>query len=287
LTRATWRPDAQWNARNHLLVIDDRSSRRWLSTTDDKERASPAGHPMPRVAAVRFRHPEPAFRDIPLDRLCNNYCVTSILARDWSGAALFNREKLLVEKEPVPYPVRCDKVFAVIDTASKRGADHDATVVTYLARNSIGTLRLFILDWDIVQIEGAILETWLPSVFERLEELSRLCGARHGSVGAFVVDKNSGTILPQQARKRDRPAHDIDSKVTAVGKDERAMSVSSYVHRELVKYADRAFHKIRSRVFAGAIKEVTERTICSIPSVMASRCLSGIARASNSSSTSD
>jgi hypothetical protein len=35
-----------------------------------------------------------------------------------------------------------------------------------------------ILDWNIAQIEGATLETWLPSVFERLEELSRRCLAR-------------------------------------------------------------------------------------------------------------
>jgi hypothetical protein len=162
---------------------------------------------------------------------------------DWSGAAFFNREKLLVDKEPVPYPARCDKVFAVIDTASKTGTDHDATTVTYFARNSIGALRLYILDWDIVQIEGAILETWLPSVFTRLEELARLCGARHGSIGALIEDKNSGTILLQQARKRDWPAHDIDSKLTAMGKDERAMSVSAYIHKELVKYTDHAFHK--------------------------------------------
>jgi uncharacterized protein YdiU (UPF0061 family) len=35
----------------------------------------------------------------------------------------------------------------------------------------------------------------------------------------------------------------IDSKLTAMGKDERAISVSGYVHRGLVKYTDRAFDK--------------------------------------------
>jgi hypothetical protein len=148
---------------------------------------------------------------------------------------------------PRPYaawrPPMPEFVFAVIDTASKKGTDHDATAVTYFARNSFGTLQLFILDWDIAQIEGAILGTWLPWVFERLEELSRLCGARYGSVGAFIKDKNSGTILLHQGRKRDRPAHDIDSKPKTVGKDKRAMSASGYIHKELVKYTDHAFHK--------------------------------------------
>jgi hypothetical protein len=34
------------------------------------------------------------------------------------------------------------------------------------------------------------------------------------------------------------PARAIESKLTAMGKDERAISVSGYVHREMVKYDD-------------------------------------------------
>jgi hypothetical protein len=162
---------------------------------------------------------------------------------DWSGVAFFSREKLLVENQPLPLPARCDAVFAVIDTASKTGTDNDATAVTFFAVNRIGRTLLLILDWDVTQIEGAMLETWLPQVFARLEELARLCRARRGSIGAFIEDKNSGTILLQQALRRQMPAHAIDSKLTAMGKDERAISVSGYVHRELVKYTEPAFEK--------------------------------------------
>jgi hypothetical protein len=35
----------------------------------------------------------------------------------------------------------------------------------------------------------------------------------------------------------------IESKLTAVGKDGRAISVSGYVHRGLVKYTEHAFSK--------------------------------------------
>jgi hypothetical protein len=125
-------------------------------------------------------------------------------------------------------PTRCDAVFAVIDTASKTGTDNDATAVTFFAYDTLGKISLFILDWDVVQIEGAMLETWLPQVFARLEELARLCHARRGSIGAFIEDKNSGTILLQQALRRQMLAHPIDSKLTAMGKDERAISVSGY-----------------------------------------------------------
>jgi hypothetical protein len=69
-------------------------------------------------------------------------------------------------------------------------------------------------------------------VFERLEELSRLCGARHGSVGVWIEDKNSGTILLQQAVRRQWQATAIDSKLTAMGN-----------YRGNVKYTDYAFNK--------------------------------------------
>lgn len=163
---------------------------------------------------------------------------------DWAGVAFFARDKLLVQGEPVPVPTMCEGVFAVIDTASKTGTDHDATAVTYFAKNSnSASYPLLILDWDVVQIEGALLETWLPSVFERLEQLARVVGARFGSLGAMIEDQNSGTILLQQALRRGMPVAPIDSKLTSMGKDERAISVSGYVYRGNVKYTQHAFNK--------------------------------------------
>ncbi|SFK91464.1 hypothetical protein [Methylocapsa palsarum] len=163
---------------------------------------------------------------------------------DWAGVAFFSRERMLVDNQPAPFPPLCDGVFAVIDTASKTGTDHDATAVTFFAVNKhFGGAPLLILDWDIVQIEGALLESWLPNVFDQLNELASLCRARAGSLGVFIEDKNSGTILLQQAIRRGMPASPIESKLTAMGKDERALSVSGYVHRGLVKYTERAFNK--------------------------------------------
>jgi hypothetical protein len=164
---------------------------------------------------------------------------------DWAGVGFFAREKLLVNNHPVPLPAHCECVFAVIDTASKTGTEHDATAVTFFALERHGaSFPLMILDWDIVQIEGALLETWLPIVFQRLEVLAKQCRARMGSIGALIEDKNSGTILLQQALRRGMPATAIDSKLTAMGKDERALNVSGYVYRGEVKYTDYAFNKV-------------------------------------------
>jgi hypothetical protein len=174
---------------------------------------------------------------------------------DWSGDAFFSREKLLANGAPVELPVRCEAIYGVIDSATKTGKKNDGTGVVYYAviRNHIRPVSadgrigppysLIILDWDLVQIEGALLETWLPNVFGNLESLAARCGANRGSLGVFIEDKSSGMILLQQAARRGWPAHPIESELTAVGKDERAISVSGYVYRELVKISRPAYDK--------------------------------------------
>lgn len=163
---------------------------------------------------------------------------------DWSGAAFFALDKLLVNHQAVPLPAICDGVFAVIDTAVKDGKENDGTAVTYFATSRFVGHRLVILDWDIIQIEGALLETWLPTVFQNLERLARECRARMGSAGALIEDKNSGTILLQQAARRGWPATPIESKLTELGKDARAISVSGYVYQEKVKISQPAYDKV-------------------------------------------
>lgn len=164
---------------------------------------------------------------------------------DWTGVDFFSKDSLLHEGSAVPFPAICDGVFATIDTAVKDGAKHDATAVTYWAINRhVPGFKLVVLDWDIVQIEGSLLESWLPNVFRRLEELATMCRARGGSAGAFIEDKASGSILIQQSKRHGWPAHDIDSKLTAAGKDGRAINVSGYVYRGLVKISQHAFDKI-------------------------------------------
>ena len=164
---------------------------------------------------------------------------------DWSGVQFFSLQDLLEQGNATSYPARCDVVYAVLDTAVKTGMQHDGTAVSYWALEKLtGKPRLTLLDWDIVQIEGSLLEVWLPQVFSHLEELAKLTNARMGSMGAFIEDKASGTILLQQAQRRSWAAHSIDSKLTAMGKDERAISVSGYVYRQWVRLSGHAYDKV-------------------------------------------
>lgn len=162
---------------------------------------------------------------------------------DWSGEAFFSLEAMLDNGQPVSYPHVCDTVFAVIDTAVKDGKDNDGTAVVYFALSRFSGFPLVVVDWDIVQIEGALLETWLPTVFTRIDELSKLCHARLGVAGAIIEDAAAGSILLQQARRRQWAARPAPEKLKAAGKDGRAINISGYHHRGEVKIAKAPFDK--------------------------------------------
>ena len=170
---------------------------------------------------------------------------------DWSNIALFGADKLLVDGLPVNYPTNCDAVYAILDTAVKGGKQHDGTAVVFFALNEFG-IPLTILDWDVVQIDGGLLEHWIPSVFSRLEELAISCGARYGSAGVFAEDTATGSILLQQAANRGWLMRPIDSKLVQAGKDERAVSVSGYYHQQKLKISEWAYNK--TVAFKGATR---------------------------------
>jgi len=162
---------------------------------------------------------------------------------DWRGSAFFSEDSLLEDGAPVDYPTKCDQVFAIIDTALKDNLEHDGTAVTYYARNKHFGTPLVILDWEVLQIEGSLLNDWLPSVFMRLEQLAEQTGSRQGSLGAWIEDKASGIVLLQQAARAGKPAFPIDGALTAMGKEGRALSVSGYVHQGKVKVSRYAYDK--------------------------------------------
>ena len=155
----------------------------------------------------------------------------------------FDLDNLLQDGEPVKYPEFCDSVYAVIDTASKDGAKHDSTSVTFFAYSKHVGVPLTILDYDMVQIEGALLVEWLPGVIEKCEQYAKQCGARMGSLGAFIEERASGTIVIQQGRRNNLPVRPIESPLTMIGKSERAISVSPYVARGMVKFSEYAYNK--------------------------------------------
>lgn len=163
---------------------------------------------------------------------------------DWAGVAFFSLEKMLDNGNAVPYPTHCDTIFAVVDSALKSGNDHDGTAVIYCARNKYAGHPIVILDWDIISIDADLLTDWFPRVvMPRMDELAAQCGAREGVRGVFLEDKASGIAICQHAARRGWPVHPIDSKLTALGKDERALATSSHAHQGKCKLSEYAYNK--------------------------------------------
>ena len=163
------------------------------------------------------------------------------------GGAFFSRDNLFVDGQPIEKPEFLDTVYAIIDTANKAGVSHDGVGVVYYGKRAPDVLDkapLVILDWDLTQIDGALLIDWIPSVFARLEELARECRALQGSIGAWIEDKGSGIVLLQQCMNLGLNSHPLDSKLTAVGKTSRCVNISGYVKSGQVNITREAYEKV-------------------------------------------
>ncbi len=163
------------------------------------------------------------------------------------GDTFFPMEMLLVDNAPVQVNWRTDQIFAVIDSASKDGAKHDGTAVTYFAKSIYAGYPLVILDWDVVQIKSNLLIDWLPGVNSRIEELAEQSRARRGNCGIWIEDRSSGIQLLQTAQASPQWQHvyPIDTKATSIGKEGRAIAASPYIAQGKVKISDYAFNKTK------------------------------------------
>ena len=178
---------------------------------------------------------------------------------DWTGIAFFGIDKMLMAGCGVVLPRNCDSVFAVIDSAVKTGSANDGTAVIYFARSKLSGVPLILLDWDIVQIEGALLDNWLVGIHTNLEGWAKKCGARGGISGIWVEDKASGMVLLQQARRRKLPVKPIGGAWMQLGKDERAFSVSGYHYNEQCKLYIGAHDKVTT--YKGSTKNHLESQV--------------------------
>lgn len=160
---------------------------------------------------------------------------------DWAGASLFSE----INRPVDPHP-RYDSIFCVIDSAMKGGVEHDGTACVWFGHSDVfGPDNLHILDWEVVQMDAAVLHTWFREVLEHGEALARHYGAHHGFTGAFVEDKASGTIIIQQGQNNGFPVQAINSRYTALSKDERARLCVDPIYSGRVKFVHDAYNKVQ------------------------------------------
>ena len=253
-----------WRKNIRPTLVDYRGSALVLSNTNgiSEENLLWALCNIPEYGFVEYHAPSHANPYLPRDELAliekNTHPLVyaqEYLAEfvDFSGVAFFSLDAMLNEHhQPLDWPMHYDAVYAVIDTATKTGTDNDGTAVVYFALSRSKKPALVVLDWDIAQIEGSLLEHWLPSVFMRLDELALTCETLLPPMGVWIEDASSGAILLQQAARRNLPARAIESRLTMMGKDERAISVSGYVYNHQVKLARAAYEK--TKLYKGATR---------------------------------
>ena len=159
------------------------------------------------------------------------------------GGLFFNEADFLKDGLAIDYPDRADNIVCVLDTAVKTGKKNDSTAVLFCAYIRYPEPRIVILDWEVVQIEGASLINWLPEQIKRAEYLQKLCQARYGA-SIWIEDKSSGAILLQQCKNLGIAANAIPENLVSVGKQERAIMSSPYVLNQQVKISGYAYDKI-------------------------------------------
>lgn len=163
---------------------------------------------------------------------------------DWSKDALLGIDKLLEDGLPVEMPTTCDMIFAVMDTALKGGTENDGNGIVYYAyEQTYSEPRLTIIDYDVTQIKASLLPEYMPSVYDNLRRLAKICRPRMGSQGVFMEDAAMGAILNQKAPTEGWQMTPIKSALTAKGKDERAVLASGHHWQGKCKITREAYDK--------------------------------------------
>jgi hypothetical protein len=178
----------------------------------------------------------------------------------WDSESFFRLDYFLKDGKPVEFPAKCDGVFAIMDCAVKSGSNNDATAILYCSVSQYHGQHLIWLDYEMHSIDAASLEYLAPKVLARCEELAVQCKARNGSLGLLVEDAAGGQVLIQQGAARGWPVKGIDSKITARGKDERAMLAGGPAYSGDIKISQYAFDKTvewRGRTLNHLIQQVT------------------------------
>jgi phage terminase large subunit len=154
-------------------------------------------------------------------------------------AAFFEEEDMLVDAAPVPVPNHCESVYATVHVSGKPGKDNMGAAVIYWA-SFVDNDKVVALGWDYTEIEGNILDGWIPKVFS---ELDRLGSTAHlGHLGIYLSDEGSNEIVAEKAGNHGDTTL-IDGKIAKLAARDQALSVSTYVTSKRVRLSADAVNK--------------------------------------------
>ena len=114
--------------------------------------------PAEELERLRQVHHPLIFRQEFRGRICRSLAASVC---SWSSRCCSPNGK------PWDTPKGLDYVFAVIDSGVKGGVAHDASAVVYFGRDQRNQ-RLYVLDWEAVELGAASLEKWFFDVAVKL-----------------------------------------------------------------------------------------------------------------------
>ncbi len=157
------------------------------------------------------------------------------------AAALIDVTRLLQPNgEPWAEPERLDLVFAVVDSAIKTGASNDGTAALFcgVTGHFSPFRRLWLLDYDIVQVSAGVIEPWFEGVVNRARELM---GKRTLSAGPiYVEDAATGPILLE---KFPQATEALPGEWMREGKDLRAYAAQAFFNGGQVRITEPCYRK--------------------------------------------
>ena len=160
---------------------------------------------------------------------------------DLSGFGLFLVERMLHPNgQPWETPKGLDYVFATIDSGVKGGVAHDASAVVYFGRDRRDQ-RLYVLDWEAVELGAASLEKWFLDVAIKLRHYRQIARITNFVGPIFVEPAGLGELL---IAKFPGDTRAIDTAIVHRGKDLRALSAEPLINGGSVRMSKAAHERV-------------------------------------------
>jgi predicted phage terminase large subunit-like protein len=143
--------------------------------------------------------------------------------------------------KPVDAPKEVERVFAF---AAITEAEPDALGTVFFAVTR-GTPQVIVLDWSLVLLEQATLDTYFAEVAARLKELVKLTTSRSGHPSLMVEPRGLGAMLLEQGRLRRYGVMPLGNEdLLAKDATVRVVEIGNYVASGAIKLARPAYEKM-------------------------------------------
>jgi predicted phage terminase large subunit-like protein len=169
--------------------------------------------------------------------------LTELMLGEPTGG-YFKLASLLVDGEPAPPPLRPDRIYVTLMTSDRSDS---AAGAIYWARSKHYGTPLTLLAYDLVEIEAALADDYLPAVQARAQELCEQTQSRQRTpFGIWVADDALGSTFRRQGLHARIDVRVVPGKLLPASLADRTQAVRGYVSQgRLIKLAQHAHERVQ------------------------------------------